>query len=44
MLFRRHECGNEEKSEIAEVQRFPLSDEGRDTLRDYLEALRDKAN
>ena len=33
-----------EKSEIAEVQRFPLSDEGRDALRDYLEALRDKAN
>ena len=33
-----------EKSEIAAQQRFPLSEEGREALRDYLEDLRDRAN
>ena len=33
-----------EKSEIAAQQRFPLSEEGREALRDYLEELRDQAN
>ncbi len=30
-----------EKSQIAQTQRFPLSEEGREALRNYLEALRD---
>lgn len=33
-----------EKSEIAEEQQFPLSEDGREALRNYLEALRDRAN
>lgn len=33
-----------EKSEMADDRRFPLSDEGRMALRDWLESLRDAAN
>lgn len=32
-----------EKSEIVEDRTFPLSDEGREQLRSYLESLRDAA-